>query len=192
MTLSQSVNGWNACLRIWCASLFAHDCTRLLACASANSIYMVNACYFVYVYLIYHLVFSAFILCIYCRNLPNLFLFSLDTECKFQFILNPNASIPLIGSCLQKFLLLSHCCSCHCIYCYSVTLPPASLSSLAAAVELQPSHWRHKPPRPLSKRFHQPAVVARNESRYCLDAKPQKQRCWDILLAIFDMILTIN
>ena len=51
---------------------------------------------------------SSGFLCIHSRYLlPNLFLFSLDTECKFWFILNPNASIPLIGSFLQKFLLLS-------------------------------------------------------------------------------------
>lgn len=51
---------------------------------------------------------SSGFLCIHSRYLlPNLFLFSLDTECKFRFILNPNTSIPLIGSFLQKFLLVS-------------------------------------------------------------------------------------
>ena len=79
------ITNWLKCLKIWCASLLLHDCTHLLACVSGNSTYIHGKCMLLCLRVPY---LSSGFLCIHSRYLlPNLFLFSLDTECKFRFIL---------------------------------------------------------------------------------------------------------
>lgn len=89
---------------------------------------------------------SSGFLCIHSRYLlPNSFLFSLDTECKFRFILNPNTSIPLTLSLLLlllPLLLLSYTSTCKSFISRSscwASAQPLTPQATAAAVQVIPS-----------------------------------------------------